>query len=145
MMDLVHESLTRKKCALFFVKFVQTSQPPPQTHPASSPEQTWHPHIFNVVKMLCNNNVSSVKHQQSFAAALIYTSPLLLITYSKALLLCRVVLGRILPCTSAHTLRKPPDGHESVGTSDHVPGSGDTIFAVYDNSQAIPEYIVHLV
>lgn len=60
------------------------------------------------------------------------------------MLMCRVVLGRVYQCTERVNFRKPPDGYDSVGTAAQVPGSGDSIFAVFDNTQAIPEYIVHL-
>lgn len=64
---------------------------------------------------------------------------------SKALLMCHIILGRILPCTYGVGLRKPPDGYESVGNSTYVHGSGNTIFAVFDNDQAYPAYIVHII
>lgn len=60
------------------------------------------------------------------------------------MMMCRVVLGRISHSASGVNLRKPPAGYESIGNAAHVPGSGNTIFAVFDNAQAIPEYIVHL-
>lgn len=64
---------------------------------------------------------------------------------SKAMLLCRVVLGRVYQSGSVTTLRKPPNGYDSIGTSAQVVGSGAaSIYAVFDNAQAIPEYIVHL-
>ena len=51
-----------------------------------------------------------------------------------AMLLCRVLLGRVGP--GAQGLRKPPAGADSV--SDTV----RSIFAIFDNAQAYPEYMV---
>lgn len=53
---------------------------------------------------------------------------------TRAMFLCRVVLGRIGMGSSG--LRKPPEGKDSVSSgSQHI-------FAVFDNAQAYPEYLV---
>jgi hypothetical protein len=58
-----------------------------------------------------------------------------------AMLMCRVALGRI--GMGGSSMRKPPDGFDSVSaTGSAKPQAGD-IFAVYDNAQAYPEYIIH--
>ena len=58
-----------------------------------------------------------------------------------AMLMCRVSLGKIGLGTS--NMRKPPEGFDSVSQSGRAkPAAGD-IFAVYDNAQAYPEYIIH--
>lgn len=79
-----------------------------------------------------------------------------------AMMLCRVALGRLAPGNSG--LRKPPDGADAVfsgawggrGAAGGGGGGGakdlwdvgavgeQNIFAVFDNAQAYPEYIVHI-
>lgn len=64
---------------------------------------------------------------------------------SKAMMLCWVLLGRIYISGAIAKLRRPPDGFDLVGISLTLSGSGSaSIYAVFDNNQAIPEYIVHL-
>lgn len=65
----------------------------------------------------------------------------------KAMLVCRVSLGRL--ALGGSGLRRPPQGFDAVsgpgGTKfpQALHPSMQAIFAVYDNSQAYPEYIVH--
>jgi len=57
-----------------------------------------------------------------------------------AMLLCRVALGRIGKGSSS--LRKPPPGFDAVSNSGNQVASESDMFAVFDNSQAYPEWIV---
>ena len=52
-----------------------------------------------------------------------------------AMLLCRVALGKATAGT--YELRRPPPGFDSVSSST------DPIYAVFDNNQSYPEYILH--
>lgn len=54
-----------------------------------------------------------------------------------AMLLCRVTLGRVTQ--GARGMRRPPDGFDSVVGS----SSGPLMYAVFDNNQAYPEYLVY--
>jgi hypothetical protein len=58
-----------------------------------------------------------------------------------AMLLCRVAMGRI--GKGGSSLRKPPDGFDAVSNSGNHVASESDIFAVFDNSQAYPEWIVY--
>ena len=58
---------------------------------------------------------------------------------ARAMLLCRVALGKI--AQGSQQLRRPPAGFDSV-TNSH-PDHPNAIFAVFDNNQSYPEYIVH--
>ncbi len=62
----------------------------------------------------------------------------------KATLLCRVTLGRL---TAGRVgLRRPPFGADAVQQMNKpnlLPFAKDDIFAVFDNSQAYPEYVIH--
>ena len=58
-----------------------------------------------------------------------------------AMLLCRVALGRIGKGSSS--LRKPPHGCDAVSNSGNQVASESDMFAVFDNSQAYPEWIVY--
>ena len=55
-----------------------------------------------------------------------------------SMLLCSVIVGRTAP--GSVSLRRPPDGFDSVyGAGAH----GTKNYAVFDNSQAYPSYLVH--
>ena len=57
---------------------------------------------------------------------------------SFSMLLCNVVVGRSAPGTVSY--RRPPDGFDSVwGPGAH----GTKNYAVFDNAQAYPAYLVH--
>ena len=57
---------------------------------------------------------------------------------SFSMLLCSVIVGRTAP--GSVSLRRPPDGFDSVyGAGAH----GTKNYAVFDNSQAYPSYLVH--
>lgn len=63
---------------------------------------------------------------------------------AKALLVCRVALGRLH--TGQPGLRLPPKGYDAVtceGGIGFPKALAAAIFAVFDNSQAYPEYVVH--
>lgn len=65
---------------------------------------------------------------------------------AKAMMLCRVALGRL--AVGGAGLRLPPRGHDAVtcagGTAyPNASSNVDPIFAVFDNSQAYPEYVIH--
>ena len=63
---------------------------------------------------------------------------------AKALLVCRVALGRLH--TGQPGLRLPPKGFDAVTCQGGIvfpKALAAAIFAVFDNSQAYPEYIVH--
>lgn len=55
-----------------------------------------------------------------------------------AMLLCRVALGKVTKGSSG--LRRAPPGFDSVT---RVTSERDEIFAVFDNAQSYPEYLVH--
>ena len=57
------------------------------------------------------------------------------------MLLCRVALGKVGQGTSA--LRRPPPGFDSVSKSIANGQQRNDIFAVFDNNQSYPEYILH--
>ena len=62
----------------------------------------------------------------------------------KAMLVCRVALGRL--GIGGPGLRLPPKGTDAVtcqGGTVFPQALASAIFAVFDNSQAYPEYIVH--
>ncbi|KAK9832573.1 hypothetical protein WJX84_000851, partial [Apatococcus fuscideae] len=56
-----------------------------------------------------------------------------------AMLLCRVALGKVTE--GSQELRRPPPGFDSV--SNAAQKARDQIYAVFDNNQSYPEYIVH--
>ena len=63
---------------------------------------------------------------------------------TKTMLLCRVALGRLT--TGGPGMRLPPSGFDAVTSGQAVAFPQALhlgIFAVFDNSQAYPEYIVH--
>lgn len=63
---------------------------------------------------------------------------------AKAMLVCRVSLGRL--AIGGHSLRLPPKGFDAVtiaGGEVFPQALVAAIFAVFDNSQGYPEYIVH--
>ena len=55
------------------------------------------------------------------------------------MLLCRVALGKI--AEGSPDLRRPPPGFDSVCRKLDL--HRNDIFAVFDNSQSYPEYIIH--
>ena len=57
---------------------------------------------------------------------------------SFSMLLCSVVVGRSAP--GGVSLRRPPDGFDSVYGAG---AQGTKNYAVFDNSQAYPSYLVH--
>ena len=66
---------------------------------------------------------------------------------TKAMFLCRVALGRL--AVGQPGMRLPPKGSDAV-TNSQIHGnitqtlrSSQTIFAVFDNAQAYPEYVIH--
>ena len=56
-----------------------------------------------------------------------------------AMLLCRVALGKVTQ--GSRELRRPPPGFDSVSNNAQRPQ--DKIYAVFDNNQSYPEYILH--
>ena len=62
---------------------------------------------------------------------------------TKAMFLCRVALGRL---TVGHPgMRLPPTGSDAVSCSGgaSINKLGQSIFAVFDNAQAYPEFVIH--
>ncbi|KAK9819125.1 hypothetical protein WJX74_005594 [Apatococcus lobatus] len=62
---------------------------------------------------------------------------------TRSMLLCRVSLGVVAQGHSG--CRKPPPGHDSVSNSagSRRAHSAESIWAIFDNHQAYPEYIIH--
>ena len=58
-----------------------------------------------------------------------------------AMLLCRVALGKV--CKGNSSLLRPPPGYDSVCRDRDL--RHNDVYAVFDNNQSYPEYIVHFV
>lgn len=56
-----------------------------------------------------------------------------------AMLLCRVALGKVT--AGSPTLRRAPPGFDSVRSQ--TTQELDEVYAVFDNNQSYPEYIIH--
>lgn len=106
--------------------------------PAQAPNILPHPSMHGVKKSPNKKKPASAKAKQNVDNSKPNFAP-----NTKAMFLCRVALGRL---AKGHPgMRLPPKGSDAVSCNGGTSANklGQSIFAVFDNAQAYPEFVIH--
>ena len=106
--------------------------------PGQVPNILPHPSMRGVTKSPKKMSVNARAKQQKVDNSKPNSMP-----NTKAMFLCRVALGRL--AVGHPGMRLPPKGSDAVSCNGgaSINKLGQSIFAVFDNAQAYPEFVIH--
>ena len=107
--------------------------------PGQVPHILPHPSMRGVTKSFKKRMSASAKAKQQK----VDNSKPNFVPDTKAMFLCRVALGRL--AVGHPGMRLPPKGSDAVSCNGgaSINKLGQSIFAVFDNAQAYPEFVIH--